>query len=282
MRERVVLVMPEAVASAEADAVCDSAAAEITALVSGYGLEPVEITHLREGAEAAIVVGDSRRAFSHGVVVGAEAYRAGFAGLLWPALLAPALAARGITPGWWLRHAARSGLRLDELAALGRGNPADDVIALRLADRPVPELALLCGADARTPLAEAGVRRAAAQSAAERTGLPVIVPSPPAWDPERHNEEAMLVLGAWRTAPFAPAELDDALVRLAPATLHPGAVLAMLVDAGRIPRHVAARAIAEVGPVALARWMIESVDSDVSEADLRAIAEAALGIAPAQ
>ncbi|WP_144186562.1 hypothetical protein [Elioraea rosea] len=281
MRERVVLVIPATVAPGEAYAVRDAASAEIAALVSCYGLAPVEITLLREGAEAALVVGDSRRTLGQGSAAGAEAYHAGFAALLWPALLAPALAARGITPGWWLRQAARGGLRLAELDAVGRGNPGEDVLALRLAERPAPELALAAGADARSALAEEAVRRAAAQEAADRTGLPVVVPAGPAWNPERRDDEAMLVLGAWRSAPFAPTALADALSRLAPAMVHPGAVLAMLADESRMPRRLAARAIAEVGPVTIARRMIDAADSG-GRADLRSIAEAALGVAPVQ
>ncbi len=284
MKERVILIAPERIPPGDAASVGAAAARDISRLTSAYGLPPLDITTLREGDEAAIVVGDSRRSLAGDAAVmpTQAAYVARFATVMWRALLAPALAGHGVTPGWWLRHAARRGHALDALARLARGGASDEIVALRLAELPMPVPALAGGDQAIVALSDTASRRQAAQAASEDTGLPVVIPTAPEWDAGCHQNELALLLGAWHGPGFAPDALAGELARLAPAFVDPASLVAMLTDEARFPRRLAALALAELGPVPLARRVVEFADSGAGRVNLRAMVEAALGVTPAQ
>lgn len=210
------------------------------------------------------------------------------AGLLaWPAILAPALAARGVGETWWLVHAARRGLTLAELAALAEGGADDETIAWRLADRHPPALALGAGAEALPLLADDTLRTRAAQDAAFWCGLPIPVPPPPVHDAALGPGEAALCLGglplpafAWEAEGGWRAPLGKALRHAAPALVDTALALAMVTDEARIPRRHAALALARTGPVAIARRMAEASEDPFGMVDLAALVDEAAGIAP--
>jgi hypothetical protein len=247
------------------------------------------LTVLEEGDAVALVVDGARIALPEGMTAGAIARRLEDLSsvLAWPAILAPALAARGVGATWWLHHAALRGLTLDSLADLAEGGADDETIAWRLADRHPPVLTLRAGAQAMAPLADRELRARAAQDAAYWCGLPVPIPAPPVHDAALGPDEARLALGvlpppsfAWEADGGWRAPLAKALRHAAPALVDPALALALMTDEARVSRRSAAAALARTGAVVIAQRMAEAVSDPSGMVDLATIVDVAAGIAP--
>jgi hypothetical protein len=205
----------------------------------------------------------------------------------WPAILAPALAARGVAESWWLRHAALRGLTLGELTALAVDAADEETIAWRLADRHPPRLTLRAGAEALAILGDDALRARAAQDAAFWSGLPIPIPPAPVADAMRGQGEAALSLGVLPMPGFAReadgawrAPLAKALRHAAPALVDPALALAMVTDEGRIPRRHGALALARTGAAGIARSIAAVIEDAFGMVDMAAIVDEAAGIAP--
>ncbi len=241
------------------------------------------------GEEVLLIVAGTRHAVHGGVTAEEVARRlSDRLGLLaWPAVLAPALAVRGVGETAWLRHAAWRGVTVDALAQLAEGGADDETIAWRLADRHPPVLTLRAGARAIELLDDETLRERAAQDAATWSALPVPKPPPPLHDPALGPDEATLALGALPLPAFAweaqggwRSSLAQALRAAAPALIDPALALALITDEARIPRRHAAAALARSGAVPIAQRMVEAAADPLAVVDLAAIVNAAAGIPP--
>lgn len=200
---------------------------------------------------------------------------------VWPAWLAPALAARGVrTDGTWLPQAAARGLTLEDLEALAADGADEERIAWHLADRFPPRLSLLTRPDPPPLLSEEAARRAAAERAAALSGLPVPVPPGPVPDLAVSGSGLALEIGIRRVA-FSEAEmLDWILFSSASSFVDPGLVVALCTDEQRIPRRLAVRALAGVErPVRIAERIIAEHVGRAWPVDLVAILEEVTGLA---
>ncbi|MCU0983946.1 MAG: hypothetical protein MUC89_03250 [Acetobacteraceae bacterium] len=207
--------------------------------------------------------------------------------IAWPAILAPALAARGVGETWWLRHAALRGLTVGDLAALAAGGADDETIAWRLADRFPPVLSLRAGERTAAAFGDASLRDGAAQQAASWCGLPVPKLPAPLRDAALGPDEAALALGALTLPAFAIGDWDDpraslatALQQAAPALVDPALALALVTDEARVSRRHAAAALARTGAITIARRIAEAATDMFGMVDLAAIVDEAAGIAP--
>ncbi|WP_291297129.1 hypothetical protein [Elioraea sp.] len=254
------------------------------AMTEGLGLPPPSLVVTRQGSEVVLLAGPSRHVLHAAPTPEAIAEAALHALSLdhWEVLLAPALAARGIGARWWLRHAARRGLTIDELADLARNDASEDEIAWRLADTYRPTITLMAGRDARAALSDADVRRGAAMQAAALTGLPIPFPGEPVADPLIEDQAAVVMIGALRGPALSPTGIGTVLAALAPALVDPALAVALMTDEARIPRRLGTLALAAPGPVAVARAMLGAFESALWPIDLVAVVEAEAGLAARQ
>lgn len=278
------ILLPEQADAALADAVQLRFGAAAEAMVTLLGLAAPSLVVTRQGSEAVLLAGPSRHVLEAPATPRAIASAALHAlhRDQWEVLMAPALAARGIAARWWLRHAARRGLTVDDLAALARDDASEDRIAWHLADTYRPTITLMAGRDAHATLSDAAVRLAAATEAAALAGLPIPIPGEPVADPRVEDDEVVVMIGALRSPGFLPQGIGSVLGGLAPALVDPALATALLTEEARIPRRLATLALGEPGPVAVARAMLRALEIAPWPLDLVTVVEAAVGLAPPQ
>jgi hypothetical protein len=284
------LSLPPGRGAAWSAQVSDRFGLSLRLLCRALGAPVPSLEVVEEGEEVLLIVAGTRHAVYGGTTAEEIARRLAdrLCLLAWPAVLAPALAARGVGETGWLRHAAWRGLTVDALARLAEGGADDETIAWRLADRHPPVVTLRAGAAAIGALGDETLRERAAQDAAAWCGLPVPKPPPPLHDAALGPDEAAVVLGALPLPSFAwdaqggwRSSLAQALRAAAPALIDPALALALLTDEARVPRRHAAAALARTGAVSIARRMVEAAADPIAIIDLGAIVNAAAGIAPA-
>lgn len=284
-RPTVTLRLPSRRGGAWCESLLDTFAPAAARLAGRLGLaEPLVVSLPTEGEPALSVGGRTAVLPDHDDPLRlALAFAAMLEHQAYAALLAPALAARGIDPRrFWLRHAALRGLGLEALAGLADGGAAEETIAWRLAERAPPELALMVSPEAPQEGADAASLRAAAERAAGWSGLPIPVPGRRPHDPALEAGGSVLAVGARRLPLDALSELDGALLMLAGAMVDPGLVIGLCLEAQRLPRRLAVRALAGGGAVRLAGAVIRDHRDRRWPIDLVALAEQVAGLAPAR
>jgi hypothetical protein len=281
-RPAVVLRLPARRAGAWADTLLDGLAPAAARIADRLRLPAPTLVVLRPHDDPALVVGTARFPLpDHDQPVRlAAAFEVALEHHAFAAWLAPALAARGLaTGGFWLPHAATRGLDLDALVSLAEGNPGEEAIAWRLAERFPPALGLLVSPDAPQQGTDPPAIREAAQRAAAWSGIPIPVPAllPP--DAGVEAGATMLALGTMRARMASAAALDGMLLMLAGAVVDPALVVALCTDEARLPRRLAARALAGDGAVRLAEAMVREHTAQRWPIDLASLAEETAGLA---
>lgn len=278
------ILLPEASDPAWVDVVRARVGGGAEAMAASLGLAPPSLVVTRQGSEAVLLAGPVRQPLGAAGVPMTLAVAAieTLSINAWQALIAPALAARGVGAQRWLRHAARRGLTVDELAALVRDDAPEELIAWRLADAHPPTFTLMAGRHAMATLADAEFRRAAAMEAATHAGLPIPIPGEPVPDPLLDDDQAVLMIGALRRPILPPAGLGRLLALLAPSLVDPALAVALLTDEARIPRRLGTLALASPGPVAVAEAMLRAMELAPWPIDLQAVVETASGIGTPQ
>lgn len=282
-RPTVTLMLPSRRGGAWWESLLDAFAPAAARLAARLGLpEPLVVSRPTEGDPALGFRGTHiplpdhdepvRLALAFATVLEHQAY---------PALLAPALAARGIEPrGFWLPQAAARGLGLEALRALAAGRAREETIAWRLAERFPPDLALIVPPEAPQQGADPVAIRAAADRAARWCGLPIPVPGLRPPDPGLEPGATALAVGATRLRLRALSDLDSALVMVAGATVDPGLVIGLCLETHRMSRRLAARALADGGAVRIAEAIIRDHRDGRLPIDLVSLAARAAGLDP--
>lgn len=283
------LALPAEAPEAWADAAAERFRLRLSRLAHDLGVSAPPLSVVRARTAPAVSFGGTPLGPPRGPAGAmAEQVLAALPGVLaWPALLAPALAAQGFAETWWLRHAARRGLGLQDLLSLSAGAD-EEALAWRLAERHPPLLVVRAGRSAAKALADADLRERAARDSASWSGLPIPLPPPPEQDPFLAPDEAALSLGALGFAPFRAdgaggwrAALGQALWDIAPVLVDPALVLALLTDEARLSRRHATLALSRTGAVAIARRIAEASEESEDPVDLAAIVDDAAGLSPA-
>ena len=279
-RTEITLTLPEGTQAGWHERFTDRLTLRLGEILDDLGRDPPLLMHRTDDLTGQLSIGQQVVPISYHAdpIRAAEAAFARLHGLRWPVVIAPALAARGVAQGWWLRHAARRGLAIDDIQSLGKGAADDEAVAWRLAERHPLDLHVFAGRDARAVLHDATERKAEAMRAAAMTGLPILIPDDPKPDAALDADQARLRIGALRGPGFAAADLSGALIAEAPAMIDPAVVIALLTDETRLTRRLATLALARTGAPRFAQMMVVLTEQKHAVADIAALAEAAAGL----